>query len=239
MSVTASPEQRPELGRLVPRALADVFGGTLSGIATLAILAALVLLGGAIAAAIIWLVPMAPIPADWPVWGRGAAEIALSVAPFLMALLLIAPVSMVVGATLFDVAAERVERAAGGTAGMGKGLDPVRGLVTGLRFAAVSVPLTLLSLPLIFFGGIGLVLIVLINAFLFSREYFSLAALRHGGWEEARALRRRHGGLVFGAGAAMALVAIIPLVQLVTPLFGCALMVRLHRALRGPASASL
>jgi CysZ protein len=213
------------------QALGDVFGGTLRGLVFLSVAAAIALLTAAVWAMTHYLIPMIPIPETWPQWAQLAIGGLLDFGAIFAAILLMGPVCMIVGGAMFDVAAERIEKTAGGAGRVGKGLDPMRGLLTGLRFAAVSIPLNILSLPLIFFGGLGLLLIVLLNAWLFGREYFSLAALRHTTWADTLLLRRTHSGKVFGAGLMMALVAAIPFLQFVTPLFGCALMVRLHAGL--------
>ena len=47
---------------------------------------------------------------------------------------------------------------------------------------------------------------------------------------EAKALRRRFAGTVFLAGLVIAAFMAVPLLNLVTPLFACALMVHLHKA---------
>jgi uncharacterized protein involved in cysteine biosynthesis len=50
---------------------------------------------------------------------------------------------------------------------------------------------------------------------------------------EAKALRKRHGSEVFGAGLLIALFVSIPILNLATPLFGTALMVHMHKRLSG------
>ena len=48
---------------------------------------------------------------------------------------------------------------------------------------------------------------------------------------EAARMRREHRGTVLAAGALMAGVVLVPVVNLLTPLFGVALMVHLHKRL--------
>ena len=50
----------------------------------------------------------------------------------------------------------------------------------------------------------------------------------------AKALRRQHAGAVFAAGFLIAALVSIPILNLLTPLFGMALMVHLHKRLAGP-----
>lgn len=101
----------------------------------------------------------------------------------------------------------------------------------GLRFAVVAIGLNLLALPLylllLFIPGANLLLYYALNGYLFGREYFELVAIRRLPRDEARALRRRHGGSIFVAGAVIALLLTLPLINIVTPVVATAFM--LHR----------
>lgn len=66
---------------------------------------------------------------------------------------------------------------------------------------------------------------------LLGREYFELAAIRYRPLEEVRALRRKHSFYLFVAGVPLALFVAVPLLNLLTPLFGAAYMVRIHKRL--------
>jgi CysZ protein len=69
------------------------------------------------------------------------------------------------------------------------------------------------------------------NAYLLGREYFELAAGRFRSMPEAAQLRSEHRGTVLAAGAILAGMVVIPVVNLLTPIFGVALMVHLHKRL--------
>ncbi|MEX0759595.1 MAG: EI24 domain-containing protein [Tistlia sp.] len=101
----------------------------------------------------------------------------------------------------------------------------------GLRFAAVTVGLNLLILPLylllIFLAPANLLLYYGLNGYLFGREYFELVAARRLLPEESRTLRKRHGGSTFASGVVVALLLTLPLVNIVTPIVATAFM--LHR----------
>lgn len=101
----------------------------------------------------------------------------------------------------------------------------------GLRFAVVAIGLNLLALPLylllLFIPGANLLLYYALNGYLFGREYLELVAIRRMPRDEARALRRRHGGSIFVAGAVIALLLTLPLINIVTPVVATAFM--LHR----------
>ena len=79
------------------------------------------------------------------------------------------------------------------------------------------------------------------NAYLMGREYFELAAMRYRPVAEARALRSEKGAYLFIAGLPIALFLTVPVLNLLTPLFGAAYMARIHkRVSRGvpPSRAS-
>lgn len=117
------------------------------------------------------------------------------------------------------------------------GLPPAREpplleeIADGLRFAAVTIGLNLLALPLylllLFIPGANLLLYYGLNGYLFGREYFELVAIRRLPQSESRALRRRHGGSIFVGGAVIALLLTLPLINIVTPVVATAFM--LHR----------
>jgi CysZ protein len=85
--------------------------------------------------------------------------------------------------------------------------------------------------------GLGQFLSLIANGWLLGWEYFELAALRHLPVAEADLLRKSHGWQVWGSGIAIAFLSEIPLLDLVAPLFGTALMVHLfHRIQRETAA---
>lgn len=100
-------------------------------------------------------------------------------------------------------------------------------VVIGLRFAIILVLLNILVLPLIFFGPVYFIVGWALNGYLLGREYFELVACRRLNHAEIRATRRSHGVATWLAGLVIAVVASVPIVNLLLPLFGTAFM--LHR----------
>ncbi len=86
-------------------------------------------------------------------------------------------------------------------------------------------------MPFLFVAGLGLVIMFLANAYLLSREYFLLAAMRFRPPDEAKAMRRDHRTQIFLAGLLIAMFVSIPIVNLATPLFAMAMMVHMHKRL--------
>lgn len=86
------------------------------------------------------------------------------------------------------------------------------------------------ALPFMLFG-VGVLVLFFANAWLLSREYFELAAMRFRPPSEAKLLRKRHAGYLFGAGMIIALFVSIPILNFATPVFAMAFMVHLHKNL--------
>src|SRR3546814_3084275 len=92
-----------------------------------------------------------------------------------------------------------------------------------LRFAAVSIGLNLLALPLyLLLPGLNLVLFYALNGYLLGREYAEMVAARRLDRAGIRGFRQRHQGAVFGAGVVIAILTTIPLVNLATPVLATA-----------------
>ncbi|MFL6796369.1 MAG: sulfate transporter family protein [Xanthobacteraceae bacterium] len=107
------------------------------------------------------------------------------------------------------------------------GTAALEGLKTGL----LGLGIYLFTLPFWLLAGVGVVMFFLATAFLLSREYFELAAMRYRSPQEAKRMRRMHQGTVFTAGLFIAAFVSIPIINFATPVFGTALMVHVHKQL--------
>jgi CysZ protein len=124
-------------------------------------------------------------------------------------------------------------------------LPPVRSqpmreiLASSVKFFSLMLLLNLIVLlfllippvfPFVFYG---------INGYLLGREYFDLVAVRRLDPLQARLLRRRHGRTLFTAGLLIAFLLTIPIVNLLAPLIGTAVMVHVFETIRRePTGAS-
>ena len=96
------------------------------------------------------------------------------------------------------------------------------GLLVGLNLIGMIV--------FVISGGLGMVVIWAINAWLLSREYITMVALRRMTREQARELRRRHPIRLWLAGAMLAVPLTIPFLNLLMPVIGAAAFTHLfHR----------
>jgi uncharacterized protein involved in cysteine biosynthesis len=91
----------------------------------------------------------------------------------------------------------------------------------------------IVALPFVLFAGFGILILFFANAYLFGRNFFELAAMRFYPPYEAKLLRQRHAAYAFAGGMLIALFVSVPLLNLATPIFAMALMVRLHKRVVG------
>ncbi|MGA8170237.1 MAG: sulfate transporter family protein [Methylocystis sp.] len=144
---------------------------------------------------------------------------------------LIGPISILVAGFFVDDLAAIVEREIYPEGHIGKPAPTLDALTMTLRFSLVSAGVNLVALMLLFVPGVNAVAFLLANAYLFGREYFALAATRFRTPARADDLRQRNSGKIFFAGLFIAGFVMTPGLNLLTPLFGTAFMVRVHKML--------
>ena len=149
------------------------------------------------------------------------------------ALFLMPTVAAFVGSFFVDEVADAVEREHYPAEPPGRALPIFRALIEGVRFAVLALVVYLCALPFLFFAGLGVVILLLANAYLLGREYFELAAMRFRPPHEAKAMRKANATYIFLAGLVIAVFVSIPLVNLATPIFTMAFMVHVHKRLSG------
>ena len=155
----------------------------------------------------------------------------------LLALVYLVPaVTAIVAGYFLDDVAEVVERQDYPADRPGAALPFGKAILYGLRFAGLSLLVNLVALLLFFIPGINIGAFFVANAYLLGREYFELAAGRFWPAEDVTRLRMEHRGTVLAAGAVLAGLVLVPVLNLITPIFGAAMMVHLHKRLtRGAA----
>jgi CysZ protein len=160
-----------------------------------------------------------------------ALAIATGLGIIAAAIYLMAPISSLIAALFVDQVAEEVEREAFPADPVGRPLPIAQSLVLSVRFFGLVLLVNLLALMLLLIPGINVIAFFVANGYLLGREYFQLASMRHRSIDEAQALRREHAGRIFVAGLAIAAVVLVPILNLITPIFATALMVRVHKRL--------
>jgi CysZ protein len=142
-------------------------------------------------------------------------------------------VTALVGSFFVDEIALEVERTYYPGEPAGTALPLPRAALEGVKTASLTILVYLIAVPFLLFAGIGAVIFFVATAWLLSREYFELAAMRFHPVAEAKALRKAHQGRVFLAGLFIAAFVSIPIVNLATPLFAMAFMVHMHKQVSG------
>ena len=150
------------------------------------------------------------------------------------ALFLMPAVTAFVGSFFVDEIGEEVERTYYPAEAPGRALSIAPAVFEGTKTALLSILIYLCAVPFLLFAGFGLVIMFVAAAYLLSREYFLLAAMRFRSPAEAKDMRRAHRTSIMFAGLPIAMFVSIPIVNLATPLFAMAMMVHVHKRLSGP-----
>jgi CysZ protein len=196
---------------------------------------------------------LALLAALWLVLEHGVVVVSAGGAPWLLTLIeitaaiglligvafLVAPVSMLVAGFFLDDLADHVEANIYPPGQGGKAAPVSQSLWLAIKFTLVALGVNFVAFCLWLIPGVNALVFFVANAYLFSREYFELAAMRFRPLAEVRALRRAHRWPLFLAGLLIALFVATPVLNLLTPLFGMALMVRMHKRLAPPSSQRL
>lgn len=161
-------------------------------------------------------------------WLNWAVTLLTGAGLFVGLAFVLAPTSALVAGFFLDELAEHAERDVAPEGPVGRPLPAGQAIWLAAKFAGVSALVNLAALLLLLAPGVNAVAFLFANAYLFGREYFELAALRYRPIEEVRALRRRHALRLFIAGLFIAGLLAVPVLNLLTPLFGTAFMVRVH-----------
>ena len=98
----------------------------------------------------------------------------------------------------------------------------------GLQFGLLVLAVNILILPTVFFG-IGIAIMLIANAYLLGREYFTMVAMRHMPARQAAQLRKANSGRVWAAGLVPAGLALIPFVSILVPLFSTSYFVHIFK----------
>lgn len=169
-----------------------------------------------------------------PDWTGSVGFFAMIAASIIMAValaFLIGPVSAAIAGFFLDDVADHIEAQDYPDDPRGKPMALGPSMIMSVKFFGVVVLGNLCALLLLLVPGVNLIAFFLVNGYLLGREYFQFAAMRFHDEKTAAELRSRHSTTVILAGFLIAGFLAIPLLNLLTPLFGAALMVHLHKAI--------
>jgi CysZ protein len=171
---------------------------------------------------------------SWP-WADWVLGVGTGIALLLAFFFLMSPVAAAFAGLFLDTIAEKVEARHYPQDPRGTPLPTSRAILLALQFFLVVLVVNLAVLPVVLFG-VGAIALVAANAYLLSREYFEMVAMRHMPAEDAKILRRENGPSVFLAGLLPAAFSLIPIVNLVVPLFATAYFTHLFKSVRASSA---
>ena len=109
-------------------------------------------------------------------------------------------------------------------------------ILAALRFLALMLTVNVIALPfylaLLWLAGSGALLMLAVNGMLAGREYYEIVALRRMPRVDMDASRRRNRGAYFLTGVCIAGLGLIPLLNLLVPVLGIAVMVHVFHGRR-------
>jgi CysZ protein len=164
-------------------------------------------------------------------WAETLAGIGAGLGLLVAFFFLMSPVTAIFAGFFLDGIAEKVEVRHYPQDKRGKPLATSTAVKISLQFALIVLVVNLAVLPLVF-TGVGVAALVAANAYLLSREYFEMVAMRHMPVEDARALRKENTPRIFVAGILPALLALIPIANLLVPLFSTSYFTHIFKRVR-------
>lgn len=108
----------------------------------------------------------------------------------------------------------------------------IEGVRIGVKFGILLIALNILLLLFIFIPPIYFIAGWAINGFLLGREYLEMVGLRRMAPQELVAFRKSKSGTIYLAGLMIAVVATIPLVNLLLPFLGTSMMLHVFERIR-------
>lgn len=179
-----------------------------------------------LAAAISFLLAYA-VPAGWH-WATAPAAAFGGLAGLVLAWLLFPAISAIAAGILGDRLARMVERQHYPTLPEPRAASAAEQIGISLRLVLVGLLLNLIAVPVyLLVPGVNLVLFLLLNGYLISREYFESAAVRRFSAETVRSIRRRRRFGLWAGGVVLAGLLAVPGLNLLVPYLGFAAMVHL------------
>jgi len=145
------------------------------------------------------------------------------------AVYLVPPITSLIASLFFDDIAELVERRNFPDDPPGRALPVATSTMLSIRFFGIVLAVNLAALLLLIVPGVNIGVFFVANAYLLSREFFELSAMRFRPIAEARMLRKQNSLQVFLCGLIIACIVSVPILNLITPVFATAFMVRMHK----------
>lgn len=180
-----------------------------------------------------WLI----LRSDWLdiAWLNHTLHILGGLAVMVVTVLLFPSMFGVLQGLFLDGVADRIEARHYPELGTPRGAALLDGMLVAVKVMVLMIVVNLLMLPVYIAGslvfGAGMALYIAVNGWLCGREYFTQVALRRMSRGESREWARANSLKVWLAGTIITLMGIVPLLNLIAPVAGCAFMVHVVRRL--------
>lgn len=175
----------------------------------------------------VWVSATALLTLPWPWLDEVIATLA-SLGIFVGFFFLMAPVTAIFAGLFLDNVADIVERKHYPSDRVGRPPSALSSALMGVQFGLLVLLVNILVLPVVFLG-IGAVIMLVVNAYLLSREFFTMAAVRHMPVRDAMAFRKANASRIWAAGLIPAGLALIPFVNILVPLFSTSYFVHIFK----------
>ena len=122
--------------------------------------------------------------------------------------------------------------------GKARGIPIWTGIWTGVVFLFAVIAINLVMLPFylvaLFIAGLGAVLFYGVNGWLTGRVYYEQVALRRRDPADVKAWRKANAGVLWLTGIVLVFLGTIPILNLIVPVLGVAVMVHVAQTLKPP-----
>lgn len=191
----------------------------------------IVALGVTVGAAVSWLVSGVSLPFVGEIGGavEGAAGWLAGAGSVVAMAFAFTPAAVMAIGFFVDPVADAVEARYYPALGQAKGRSMATEVMMGLRYAGLAIAL---NIPLLPFYFIFPPLPAAVNGWLMGRAFFDMAALRRETAQRTRALRRSVWFSMVLGGILLAVMTLVPLLNLISPVFGLAMMTHLYNSAR-------
>lgn len=222
------------------KAFSQLSDPRLRGVVVRSVLVALAVLLGLVAASWSLLGLVDTVDAAWLEW---MIDVLGGFAAVVLAWLLFPPVVVMVSGLFLEAVCDAVEARHYPAAGPARRVPLVETLAGAAMLVLQALLINLLLLPVylvtMFVPGLNLVLFYLVNGYLLGREFFEEVAHRHMARRDAALARRANRGPVWMAGAIIAFLTTVPVVNMLAPVVATAAMVHVfHSRIRPPAATT-
>lgn len=188
----------------------------------------MILAGGALIALIDWTLTATTRHGSFS-WVEPYLGILSGIGVFIGGLYLLPSISMLVAGFFLEDIASVIEKRIGSHMKIGQSMTVFSAMLEGIKFFGLTLAANACALVTLFVPGINFLIYFTINSVLFGREYFFIVTGRHQSRGSIIRLYRLFRNRIWFAGLIISAFAVIPLINLLTPLFATILMVRLYR----------